>query len=88
MLANVFPHECREVVRLVGEKKLAEAQEIQTRLVEADWQILSRGAAGVKAALNLLGSECGHPRSPMTACDDFAIEQIRAAMITAGAAFK
>ncbi|HUG20343.1 MAG TPA: dihydrodipicolinate synthase family protein [Planctomycetaceae bacterium] len=88
MLANVFPHECREVVRLVGEKKLAEAQEIQTKLVEADWQILSRGAAGIKAALNLLGYETGTPRSPMIACDDFAIEQIRSAMITAGAEFK
>jgi dihydrodipicolinate synthase/N-acetylneuraminate lyase len=87
MLGNVFPHECREIIRLVGEKKLAEAQEIQARLVEADWQILSRGAAGIKAALTLLGYETGSPRSPMTACDDEAIEQIRAAMISAGAVF-
>ncbi|HSG71038.1 MAG TPA: dihydrodipicolinate synthase family protein [Planctomycetaceae bacterium] len=88
MLANVFPHECREIIRLVGEKKLAAAQEIQTRLVETDWQILSRGAAGVKAALNMLGYETGSPRSPMTACDERAKEQIREAMRTAGAEFK
>jgi 4-hydroxy-2-oxoglutarate aldolase len=87
MLANVFPHECREIVRLVGEKKLTEAQTIQARLVEADWQILSRGAAGVKAALTLLGYETGSPRRPMSACDQAAIELIRAAMITAGAKF-
>lgn len=81
MLANVFPAECREVLRLVMAGNLAAAQELQFRLVEADWRILSRGAAGLKTALNLLGYETGRPRSPSLPCDDVAVEQIRNALM-------
>jgi len=77
MLANVFPAECREVLRLVMAGDLAAARELQFRLVEADWQILSRGAAGLKAALNLLGYETGKPRLPALPCDADGVEQIR-----------
>ena len=84
MLANVFPAECREVLRLVMTGDLAAARELQFRLVEADWQILSRGAAGLKAALNLLGYETGKPRSPAVPCDATAVEQIRHALQAAG----
>jgi 4-hydroxy-2-oxoglutarate aldolase len=80
MLANVFPTQCRDVLRLVMEGDLAAARELQFRLVEADWQILSRGAAGLKAALSLLDYETGKPRSPALPCDAAAIEQIRTAM--------
>lgn len=80
MLANVYPHECREVVRLTMAGKLAEAQALQRRLIEVDWQILLRRAAGVKAALNLLGFEAGRPRSPSPACSEAEVAQIRAAM--------
>ena len=87
MLANVFPRECREVFRLMAAGKLAEAQALQTRLIEIDWQILSRGAAGIKAALNLLGFETGRPRQPSPACDAAAVEAIRTALEAASAAF-
>ncbi len=80
MLANVYPKECREIVRLVMAGKLTEAQAIQRRMIEVDWQILTRGAAGIKAALNLLGYQAGRPRSPSPACDDAAIAQIKASM--------
>jgi 4-hydroxy-2-oxoglutarate aldolase len=80
MLANVFPRECREVLRLVMAGDLAAAQELQFRLVEADWQILSRGAAGLKAALTLLGYETGNPRSPTPACDLAGVKLIRHAL--------
>lgn len=86
MLGNVFPHECHELLRLVSAARLTEAQTLQQRLLEADWQILSRGAAGIKAALNLLGFECGVPRSPSPAADAASVSQIRAALQTAGAA--
>jgi 4-hydroxy-2-oxoglutarate aldolase len=88
MLGNVFPRECQAILRLVGEGRLAEAQTIQARLLEADWQILSRGAAGIKAALDLLGYEGGPPRSPSPACDAAGREKIRAALLVAGAAPK
>ncbi len=80
MLGNVFPRECRDVMRLAMAGKLHEAQALQTRLVEVDWQILSRGAAGVKAALDLIGYEGGHPRRPSLPCNAAEIEQIRAAI--------
>lgn len=84
MFANVAPGLCRDVVRLVLERKLDAAQAVQTRLLESDWQILSRGAAGIKAALNLLGFETGTPRAPQPACDAAAIAQIRVALEQAG----
>jgi dihydrodipicolinate synthase/N-acetylneuraminate lyase len=84
MLANVFPRKCREVLRLVMTGKLSAAQELQFRLVEADWQILSRGAAGLKAALTLLGYETGNPRSPTPACDPAGVELIRRALDDVG----
>lgn len=85
MLANVFPQECRDVLRLTMAGKLVEAQALQARLIEIDWQILSRGAAGIKAALNLMGYDAGRPRLPTPPCDATAIEQIRAALTIAKA---
>jgi dihydrodipicolinate synthase/N-acetylneuraminate lyase len=85
MLGNVFPQECHDILRLVMQGKLAEAQRLQSRVIEADWQILSRGAAGLKAALNLLGFETGNPRSPSLACDATTVAQIRTALLHAGA---
>jgi len=84
MLANIAPKECLDVIRLVTEGKLDEAQTLQTRLLETDWQILSRGVAGIKAAMNLLGFETGNPRAPMPPCDESEVEIIRSAMQDAG----
>ena len=64
MLVNVAPRECQEVLRYVMEGKLAEAQTIQTRLLAPDHEILRHGAAGIKAAMTLLGYEMGLPRRP------------------------
>jgi hypothetical protein len=46
--------------------------------------ILSRGAAGLKAALNFLGYETGVPRAPQPPCNTTETEQIRKAMRQAG----
>ena len=54
--------------------------DVRGSLIDADWQILSRGAAGIKAALNLLGFEAGAPRSPSAPCDKAAVDQIRQAL--------
>lgn len=83
MLGNVAPSECREVLRLTSDGKLAEARQIQNRLHDLDFQILSRRAAGVKTALDLLGYECGRPRSPSAECDEVAVAAIRRAMVNA-----
>lgn len=84
MLINVAPKECQEVLRLVMEGKLAEAQTIQTRLLAPDHEILRHGAAGIKAAMTLLGYEMGLPRRPSPPCSNADVEQIRKAMDTAG----
>ena len=84
MLANVAPGDCQAIIKLVHEGKLAEAQQIQTRVLETDFQILSRGASGLKAAMELLGYDAGAPRFPAVPCDDAAVEAIRQAMQDAG----
>ncbi|MGE0757518.1 MAG: dihydrodipicolinate synthase family protein [Pirellulaceae bacterium] len=84
MLGNVAPRECVEVVRLALGGNLVDAQRLHTRLVEPDWQILSRGAAGLKAALQLLGFDVGVPRAPQARCSPDDVERIRQAMQRAG----
>ncbi len=84
MLGNVAPQECHDILRLTLAGKVTEAQTIQTRMLDPDWQILSRGAAGLKAALNLLGYDAGIPRAPSPPCSAADIESIRQAMRRAG----
>lgn len=80
MLANVASKQCRDIIQFVMQGRLADARELQASLLEADWQILSRGAAGLKAALDLLGYRGGPPRAPMLPCDAETIERIRTAL--------
>lgn len=84
MLGNVFPRECLDVLRLMLAGRLTVAQALQSRLLEIDFQILSRGAAGIKAALELFGYEMGGPRRPSLACDQAAVDQIRNALLKTG----
>ncbi len=84
MLGNVAPGPCLKILSAVMQGDLATAQREQNRLLETDWQILSRGSAGVKAALNLLGFEAGRPRTPAPACSEAAISEIKLAMQNAG----
>jgi 4-hydroxy-tetrahydrodipicolinate synthase len=84
MLGNVAPQECVDVLKLASKGNVAAARTIQDRLHETDWQILSRRAAGLKAALILQGFDAGVPRAPSSACSPEDIETIRQAMISAG----
>ena len=84
MLGNVAPQECCDIVRHAMAGELKQAQTIQDRVLELDWQILARRAAGLKVALTLLGFDSGLPRSPSQAGDDQDIQQIREALRRAG----
>lgn len=83
MFGNVAPAECQEIIRLTMQGKLAEAQAIQTRLIEADHLILDRGAAGIKAALDLLGYVGGPPRKPSLPLTADEKARLRAALVAA-----
>ncbi len=84
MFGNIAAAETIEMLTLVRDGKLAEAQEMQKRLNNADWQVLSRGAAGIKAALNLLGYEGTQPRKPSTPLSNEEVVRLKAALQEAG----
>jgi 4-hydroxy-2-oxoglutarate aldolase len=84
MFGNVAPTECLQIISSVMNGDLATAQEIQSRIIEADQQILDRGAAGIKAAMDLLGYDGGAPRLPNPSATDADREIIRVAMKSAG----
>jgi 4-hydroxy-2-oxoglutarate aldolase len=84
MFGNVAPAECLEVISSMMNGDLKTAQEIQSRCIEADHQILLRGAAGIKAALDILGYDGGAPRRPNPPVSDREREIIRATMELAG----
>ena len=84
MLGNVAPAECLQIISSVMNGDLAKAQEVQSRIIEADQQILDRGAAGIKAAMDILSYEGGAPRLPNPSVTDADREIIRVAMKSGG----
>ncbi len=84
MFGNIAAAECIEMLTLVRDGRLAEAQEMQLMLNNGDWQVLSRGAAGIKAALNLLGFEGTQPRQPSTPLSESEIGRLKLALKEAG----
>ena len=80
MLGNVAPRECYNIMHAGMTGQLDQARTIQNRVLELDWQVLTRRAAGLKAALKLLGFDGGLPRAPSPACDTKDIQQIQDAM--------
>jgi 4-hydroxy-2-oxoglutarate aldolase len=84
MFGNIGPAEVHKIISSVMNGDLKTAQEVQARIIEADYQILDRGAAGIKAALDILGYDGGAPRLPNLPVSDGDREIIRAAMGSAG----
>ena len=80
MFGNVAPAQCHEIISNVMKGDLAAAQAIHSRIVEADHQILDHGAAGIKAALDLLGYDGGAPRLPNRSVSNEDRKIIKAAM--------
>ncbi|MDI6879809.1 MAG: dihydrodipicolinate synthase family protein [Desulfitobacteriaceae bacterium] len=65
-LANIFPNECAQIQELFEVGKLAEARNLQMRLIECNQAVTARwGIAGLKAALDMLGYFGGDPRPPL-----------------------
>jgi 4-hydroxy-2-oxoglutarate aldolase len=65
MFGNIAPQVCRKIMSLALENKIDEAKKLNDQIVQADWDILGQGAAGLKYAMDILGFYGGIPRSPL-----------------------
>ena len=84
MLGNIAPKLCIKIMKLGLERNYLESKKLNDSLVDADWNILSRGAAGLKYAMDLLGYQGGDPRSPLNSLNDKAKSEIQIALEKAG----
>ena len=84
MLGNIAPKICRNIIKLSLEKNFTEAKNLNDKLVNLDWNILSRGAAGIKYALDLLGFIGGNPRKPQNNLTEFDRKSISDAIENSG----
>lgn len=64
--ANVWPTALYELLELGMSGRYEEAKPLQEKIQRIDRVMLRYGAAGVKAAMNLLGYEGTHPRVPIS----------------------
>ena len=81
VLANVAPRETHEMVAsyLAGDVK--KSAEIQLKSIElCDALFCEVNPIPVKAALDLMGWDCGTPRLPLTTIEDAHLEQLKKAM--------
>lgn len=77
--AQVYPEVWREVLRLMGEGRVAEARALQRRVQKLS-RIFCRygGGVAVKAALNMMGVPVGRPRRPLKSVGGALIHEVRA----------
>jgi len=69
--SNVLGPQACELLRLLDEKKYAEAQKLQHRLVAPNWAVTKKfGIPGVKEAMEWFGYYGGPLRSPLQALND------------------
>ena len=77
--AQVYPEVWREVLRLMGEGRVAKARALQRRVQKLS-RIFCRygGGVAVKAALNMMGVPVGRPRRPLKSVGGALIHEVRA----------
>ena len=64
MFANIASGQCIDIISKGMNADIAGVRAVHRELVEVDYTVLARGAAGIKAALNLQGYELSGPRAP------------------------
>jgi 4-hydroxy-2-oxoglutarate aldolase len=65
-LANVAPENCLHIFELVKEGKIAEARDLQLKMIPVNNAItLTYGIPGLKAAMDMMGYFGGEPRRPL-----------------------
>ncbi len=77
--AQVYPEVWQEVLRLMGEGRVAEARALQRRVQKLS-RIFCRygGGVAVKAALRMMGLDMGRPRRPLKGVGGGLIHETRA----------
>ncbi|MBM80377.1 MAG: hypothetical protein CMJ78_07260 [Planctomycetaceae bacterium] len=84
--SNIWPAALHRLLRLGMAGEYREAQELQTHIQKIDAIMLPYQAAGVKAAMNLLGFEGTHPRKPIRPFPEEKIPELETALRNAGLA--
>lgn len=70
-LANIAPHECVQIQKLISEGNLEEALALQQIIIPINKAVTARfGVAGLKAAMDLLGYFGGEPRAPLSSLNE------------------
>ena len=82
--SNIWPAALKRLLKLGMAGKYHEAQELQTHIQKIDAIMLPYQAAGVKAAINLLGFEGTHPRKPTRPFPDEKLDELETALRDAG----
>ncbi|MBC8353939.1 MAG: dihydrodipicolinate synthase family protein [Planctomycetes bacterium] len=82
--SNVWPEALLEVLQLGMAGRYDEAQELQDKVRRIDAVMLPYRATGIKAALNLLGFDGTHPRSPTPRMPDAEVIRLEAVMRETG----
>jgi len=78
-LANIFPNECAKAQELFEAGNLAEARNLQLKLIESNAAVTSRwGIAGLKAAMDIMGLYGGDPRPPLLPLGTAEREELKA----------
>jgi len=82
--SNVWPDALHQVLTLGMDGRYEEARDLQCRVQDIDSVMLPYKAAGVKAAMNLLGFRGTHPRRPTPPMPDAEVDRLRTVMREVG----
>ena len=77
-LAAIAPRLVRRLYELCREQKFFAARPVQEEVAALRQMSKSRGPAGLKAALRIMGRDCGEPRPPLLPLDGSAYEKLAA----------
>jgi len=79
-LAAMAPRMVRELYELCRAEKLFEARPVQEQLAALRQAMKGGGVAGFKAAMRVMGRDCGEPRAPVLALEAVSLRQLVSAL--------
>lgn len=75
-LAGIAPRLVRELYDLCRDQKLFEARKVQEQIAALRQALKPGGVASLKAAMRVMGRDCGEPRPPVLALDAPAYQKL------------